>query len=74
MKAFQVLLVLCLFASLECEDIISQVSCFISQPDMLPSIKQIYEMIKSKENGIMIGLQIVAMYDKIVKAVNTCFK
>ena len=74
MKAFQVLLVLCLFASLECEDIIKQISCFVSQPDMLPSLQHIFEMIKKKENGILVGLYIASLFEKVKKGVDKCFK
>ena len=74
MKAFQVLLILCLFASLECEDIVKQISCFVSQPDMIPSLKNIYEMIKSKENGLVIGLYIASLYEKVKKGIEKCFK
>ena len=74
MKTFQVLLILCLFASLECEDIVKQISCFVSQPDMLPSLKHIYEMIKNKENGILVGLYIASLYEKVKKGIDKCFK
>ena len=75
MKVFQVLLVLFLVASIECKkDIVSQISCFISQPDMLPSLQHVYEMIKNKEQGLLIGLYIASLYDKVKKGVEKCFK
>ena len=75
MKVFQVLLVLFLVASLECKkDIVSEISCFISQPDMLPSLQRVYELIKNKEKGFIIGLYIASMYDKVKKGVEKCFK
>ena len=74
MKAFQVLLVLFLVSSLECKDLVKQISCFVSQPDMLPSLKHIYEMIKNKEQGLIIGLYIASLFDKVKKGVDKCFK
>ena len=41
---------------------------------MLPSLKHVYEMIKNKENGILVGLYIASLFEKVKKGVDKCFK
>ena len=74
MKAVQVLLLLCLFASFECEDIIAKIACLVSNPVVLETIKEVVKKIKDKENAIEIGLFIVSKYEAVKSVVEKCFK
>ena len=73
MKAVQVLLLLCLIASFECEDIIAKISCLIANPDVYGAIQEVIKRIKEKQNAIEIGLFIVAKYKAVKAAVEKCF-
>ena len=73
MKAVQVLLLLCLIASFDCEDIIAQISCLISNSAIYDTVKEVVKKIKDKENAIEIGLFIVSKYEAIKAAIDKCF-
>ncbi len=48
MKAFQVILLLCLIASLSCKEFIDYLLCLISDPKISGFIAEIIELIKNK--------------------------
>ena len=73
MKAVQVLLLLCLIASFDCEDIIAQISCLVSNSVIYETVKEVVKKIKDKENAIEIGLFIVSKYEAIKAAIEKCF-
>jgi len=73
MKAVQVLLVLCLIASFDCQDIIAQISCLVANPVVYETVKEVVKKIKNKENAIEIGLFIVSKYEAIKGIVEKCF-
>ena len=73
MKAVQVLLLLCLFASFECGDIIAKISCLVANPEIYGTIKEIIKRIKEKQNAIEIGLFIVSKYEAVKSVVEKCF-
>ena len=69
MKAIQLLLILCLFASLNC-DILDNFKCLISNPKMLSIILKIVKGVKEKKFDI---LELLADFDEIVKSIKKCF-
>ena len=74
MKAVQVLLVLCLFASFQCEDILAKISCLVANPDVLVTIQEVVKKIKEKVNAFEIALYLVSKYEPVKAAVEKCFK
>jgi len=74
MKAVQVLLVLCLFASFQCEDILAKISCLVANPDVLGTIQEVVKKIKEKVSAFEIALYIVSKYEPVKAAVEKCFK
>ena len=74
MKAVQVLLVLCLFASFQCEDILAKISCLVANPDVLVTIQEVVKKIKEKVSAFEIALYLVSKYEPVKAAVEKCFK
>ena len=74
MKAVHVLLLLCLIASFECEDIIAKIICLAGNSSVLDTIKEVVRRIKEKQNAIEIALFLVSKYEPIKQAIEQCFK
>ncbi len=74
MKAVQVLLLLCLFASFECEDIISKIACLVSNPEVLGAIQEVVKKIKEKVSAFEIAIYLLSKYEPVKAVVEKCFK
>ena len=73
MKAVQVLLLLCIIASFECDDIFSKITCLLGNPAVYNTIKELINKIKEKQNVFEIGGFLISKYSEVKEVVVKCF-
>ena len=73
MKAFQVILILCLLACFNSSDFSNFIFCILSNKNVAKALEIIVNGIKEKKNVISIGLSVSIYMGDLKKAASECF-